>query len=155
MRALDGKSAAELPLFDQPHPPARTGAETKLPTMPLGEHVIQDYRSLGLSLKAHPVAFLREQLDDRAGVTPNAHLSSVRDGRRVSVAGLVLVRQRGQGTTRFPDAGRRQGRRQHHFWERTFTATGPSSWEHGSFVSPANCSQDRMSSTSSRKGSRI
>ena len=61
--------------------------------MPLGEHVIHDYRSLGLSLKAHPLAFLRERLD-RIGVTPNARLASVPDGRRVSVAGLVLVRQR-------------------------------------------------------------
>ena len=69
--------------------------------MPLGEHVIHDYRSLGLSLKAHPVAFLRQRLD-RIGVTPNARLGSVRDGRRVSVAGLVLVRQRpGKGNAIF------------------------------------------------------
>ncbi|MGB3391221.1 MAG: OB-fold nucleic acid binding domain-containing protein, partial [Pseudaminobacter sp.] len=61
--------------------------------MPLGEHVIQDYRSLGLSLKAHPVSFLRERLD-AAGITPNWRLPNVPDGRRVCVAGLVLVRQR-------------------------------------------------------------
>ncbi|TIX69300.1 MAG: hypothetical protein E5V21_28025, partial [Mesorhizobium sp.] len=66
---------------------------TRLPTMPLGEHVIHDYRSLGLSLKAHPLAFLRQRLD-HSGVTPNARLGQVRDGKRVSVAGLVLVRQR-------------------------------------------------------------
>ena len=54
VRALDGKSAAEkLPLFDQPAIRLRElEPETKLPTMPLGEHVIHDYRSLGLSLKA-------------------------------------------------------------------------------------------------------
>jgi error-prone DNA polymerase len=69
--------------------------------MPLGEHVIHDYRSLGLSLKAHPVSFLRQRLD-RAGITPNAHLPLVPDGRRVSVAGLVLVRQRpGKGNAIF------------------------------------------------------
>ncbi len=73
----------------------------KLPRMPLGEHVIHDYRSLGLSLKAHPLAFLRERLD-RIGVTPNARLTSVPDGSRVSVAGLVLVRQRpGKGNAIF------------------------------------------------------
>ncbi|MDX8462793.1 error-prone DNA polymerase [Mesorhizobium humile] len=103
VRALDGKSAAEkLPLFDQPSLNLRElEPETKLPKMPLGEHVVHDYRSLGLSLKEHPVAFLRERLD-RAGVTPNARLPSVRDGRRVSVAGLVLVRQRpGKGNAIF------------------------------------------------------
>ncbi|MEO5759678.1 MAG: error-prone DNA polymerase, partial [Mesorhizobium sp.] len=103
VRALDRKSAAEtLPLFEQPGIRLRElEPETRLPKMPLGEHVIHDYRSLGLSLKAHPVAFLRERLD-RAGVTPNAKLPSVRDGRRVSVAGLVLVRQRpGKGNAIF------------------------------------------------------
>ncbi|TPJ72639.1 error-prone DNA polymerase [Mesorhizobium sp. B2-6-2] len=103
VRALDGKSAAEkLPLFDQPSLGLRElEPETKLPKMPLGEHVVHDYRSLGLSLKEHPVAFLRERLD-RAGVTPNARLPSVRDGRHVSVAGLVLVRQRpGKGNAIF------------------------------------------------------
>ncbi|WFP77080.1 error-prone DNA polymerase [Mesorhizobium sp. WSM4906] len=103
VRALDGRSAAEkLPLFDQPMLRLRElEPETKLPKMPLGEHVVHDYRSLGLSLKEHPVAFLRERLT-RAGITPNAHLPSVRDGRRVSVAGLVLVRQRpGKGNAIF------------------------------------------------------
>ena len=61
--------------------------------MPVGEHVIHDYRSLGFSLKAHPVAFLRAPLE-RSGVTPNARLIAVPNGRRVTVAGLVLVRQR-------------------------------------------------------------
>ncbi|MEJ6785271.1 error-prone DNA polymerase [Aminobacter sp. Piv2-1] len=103
VRALDGKSAAEmLPLFDRPDVQlADNEPETQLPRMPLGEHVIHDYRSLGLSLKAHPVAFLRHHLD-RAGITPNARLGSVPGGRRVSVAGLVLVRQRpGKGNAIF------------------------------------------------------
>ena len=103
VRALDGKSAAEkLPLFDRPAIRLRDNEpETKLPTMPQGEHVIHDYRSLGLSLKAHPVSFLRQRLD-RCGVTPNARLTSVRDGKRVCVAGLVLVRQRpGKGNAIF------------------------------------------------------
>jgi len=103
VKALDGQSAAEmLPLFSLPgqtlpdlEPP------TRLPAMPAGEHVIHDYRSLGLSLKKHPVAFLRDQLD-AAGVTPNGKLSGMPNGSRVSVAGLVLVRQRpGKGNAIF------------------------------------------------------
>lgn len=103
VRALDGRSAAEmLPLFDRADVQlVDNEPETQLPRMPLGEHVIHDYRSLGLSLKAHPVAFLRHHLD-RAGITPNARLGDVPDGRRVSVAGLVLVRQRpGKGNAIF------------------------------------------------------
>ncbi|KAA3451344.1 error-prone DNA polymerase [Mesorhizobium sp. SARCC-RB16n] len=127
VRALDGKSAAEkLPLFDQPALNLRElEPETKLPKMPLGEHVIHDYRSLGLSLKAHPVAFLRERLE-RAGVTPNASLPSVRDGRRVSVAGLVLVRQRpGKGNAIFLTLEDDKAVANVIFWERTFTRFRP------------------------------
>jgi error-prone DNA polymerase len=95
VKALDGKSAAEkLPLFDRPQSRLRDREpRAALPLMPPGEHVIHDYRALGLSLKSHPVAFLRRRLD-RIGITPNAGLDAVPDGRRVSVAGLVLVRQR-------------------------------------------------------------
>ncbi|MDW6021986.1 error-prone DNA polymerase [Mesorhizobium sp. BAC0120] len=103
VKALDGKNAAEsLPLFDQPKSRLRDHEpRTELPIMPLGEHVIHDYRSLGLSLKAHPIAFLRPRLD-RIGITPNARLAQVPDGKRVSVAGLVLVRQRpGKGNAIF------------------------------------------------------
>ncbi|WP_027059319.1 error-prone DNA polymerase [Mesorhizobium loti] len=127
VRALGAKSAAEkLPLFDQPALRLRElEPQTKLPKMPLGEHVIHDYRSLGLSLKAHPVAFLRERLD-RAGVTPNANLPSVRDGRRVSVAGLVLVRQRpGKGNAIFLTLEDDKAVANVIFWERTFTRFRP------------------------------
>ncbi|TPM27894.1 error-prone DNA polymerase [Mesorhizobium sp. B2-3-4] len=127
VRALDARSAAEkLPLFDQPALRLRElEPETKLPTMPLGEHVIHDYRSLGLSLKAHPVAFLRERLD-RAGVIPNASLPSVRDGRRVSVAGLVLVRQRpGKGNAIFLTLEDDKAVANVIFWERTFARFRP------------------------------
>ena len=95
VRALDGHTAAErLPLFDRPDVRLRDNEPaTSLPAMPLGEHVIHDYRLLRLSLKAHPVSFLRAGLD-RDGITPNALLPGIPNGRRVSVAGLVLVRQR-------------------------------------------------------------
>jgi error-prone DNA polymerase len=68
-------------------------ADFTLPSMPLGEHIVEDYRHLHLSLKAHPVSFLRDQLNSRK-VTPNDDLHLARPGRTVQVAGLVLVRQR-------------------------------------------------------------
>ncbi len=69
-----------------------TEPEAKLPPMPLGQHVVEDYRHLSLSLKAHPVAFLRAQLAKRGAI--RAEELGTRALGRVSVAGLVLVRQR-------------------------------------------------------------
>lgn len=68
-------------------------AKVSLPEMPAGEHVLNDYRSLSLSLKAHPVSFLRTRLD-RLGIVPSRDLERFSNGSVVSVAGLVLVRQR-------------------------------------------------------------
>jgi error-prone DNA polymerase len=64
-----------------------------LPLMTPAEHVIQDYAATALSLKAHPVSFLREQLK-MLGVTETARLPSLKDGDPIKVAGLVTVRQR-------------------------------------------------------------
>ncbi len=61
--------------------------------MPLGEHVVEDYRTLRLSLKAHPVSFLRDRLAARR-VVAAATLAGRPANRPVRVAGLVLVRQR-------------------------------------------------------------
>ena len=94
-RALDRKQAAEgLPLFDRPEVrlPDRE-PKTKLPVMPLSEHVIRDYRAQSFSLKAHPLAFLRAELA-REDIVPNGELDKVRNGRRITVAGVVLIRQR-------------------------------------------------------------
>jgi error-prone DNA polymerase len=92
-RAL--KAAPDLPLFA--HAEARDeGAEgepAQLPAMPLSEHVVNDYQTIRLSLKAHPMRFLREHYAARKFVTAD-RLSSIRDGRRLSIAGLVLIRQR-------------------------------------------------------------
>src|ERR1700674_1560152 len=68
-------------------------AEVALPQMRLGEEVVEDYRSLELSLKAHPVSFLRVDLE-RRGILRHENLAAIRSGRVVTVAGLVLVRQR-------------------------------------------------------------
>src|SRR5438270_6997587 len=67
--------------------------DVDLPPMPPGQQVVEDYRHLHLSLKAHPVSFLRADLD-RRGILPTARLAALGSGPRVTVAGLVLVRQR-------------------------------------------------------------
>jgi len=95
VKALNEASAVErLPLFDG------AGCEdlqvepaVALPEMPAGEHVIHDYRTLTLSLKAHPVSFMRQDFA-RMGITCNRDLAKAPAGKRVTVAGVVLVRQR-------------------------------------------------------------
>ncbi len=69
-------------------------ADAHLPPMPPGEEVVEDYRFLSLSLKGHPVSFLRSRL--APNILPCGRLSLMPDGdgRRVTVAGLVLLRQR-------------------------------------------------------------
>jgi error-prone DNA polymerase len=64
-----------------------------LPAMPPGQQVVEDYRHLHLSLKAHPVSFLRAEFEAR-GILRHARLAQLPSGRRVAVGGLVLVRQR-------------------------------------------------------------
>jgi error-prone DNA polymerase len=83
-----------LPLFEHAQA-AETGTEPEvaLPVMPLSEHVVNDYRTLRLSLKAHPMSFLRARIASE-DICSCRDLKSSRDGARVSVAGLVLVRQR-------------------------------------------------------------
>ncbi len=83
-----------LPLFDHADA-AEAGAEQEvtLPMMPLSEHVVNDYRTLRLSLKAHPMSFLRARVA-AARIASCADLRALRDGAQVSVAGVVLVRQR-------------------------------------------------------------
>jgi error-prone DNA polymerase len=83
----------DLPLFAQSRPARDREPDAKLPPMPLGAHVVEDYRRLSLSLKAHPVAFMRARLAAR-GVKRSDALAQVKSGERVVVAGLVLVRQR-------------------------------------------------------------
>ena len=83
-----------LPLFDHAQA-AEAGTEphVTLPIMPLSEHVVNDYRTLRLSLKAHPMSFLRAPIASE-GILSCADLKRTRDGARVSIAGVVLVRQR-------------------------------------------------------------
>jgi error-prone DNA polymerase len=64
-----------------------------LPTMTSEEEVFADYRTAGLSLRAHPLSFHRDTLDG-LHVTTAAQLSRLPHRRPVTVAGLVLLRQR-------------------------------------------------------------
>jgi len=82
----------DLPLFARVTMP-ELEPDAHLPPMPPGEQVIEDYRHLHLSLKAHPVSFLRADLD-RRGILPHERLAETPSGARVTIAGLVLVRQR-------------------------------------------------------------
>ncbi|MGE8940856.1 error-prone DNA polymerase [Leptospira interrogans] len=92
MRALT--AAKPLPLFAWSEA-REAGAEpsVNLPEMPLSEHVLNDYQTLRLSLKAHPMSFLRDKFTAER-VLSCAQLRGLKDGAWVSVAGVVLVRQR-------------------------------------------------------------
>jgi error-prone DNA polymerase len=92
----------QLPLFAFADA-AELGAEpdAQLPIMPLSEEVVADYQMLRLSLKAHPMQFLRERFT-REGVLSCADTNAAPDGRRVACAGIVLIRQRpGKGNAVF------------------------------------------------------
>ncbi|AQU88923.1 hypothetical protein B0W47_06545 [Komagataeibacter nataicola] len=66
-----------------------------MPLQPMrdGAEVVRDYNRLGLSLRDHPLTFLREDLQAR-GIMSCRKALSAKDGKRLAVAGLVLVRQR-------------------------------------------------------------
>jgi error-prone DNA polymerase len=96
VRAL---GAAPLPLFaaadaregqwaPEGHEPA-----VRLTPLKEGREVVEDYRSVQLSLRAHPLTFLRPELDAR-GAVACADLQNIKDGRKVKLAGIVLIRQR-------------------------------------------------------------
>jgi error-prone DNA polymerase len=92
-RAL--RQAPDLPLFafaDASDEGAES-APAKLPAMPLAEHVISDYQTVRLSLKAHPMHFLRAHYAARKFVTAD-QLKDLKDGTRLAIAGVVLIRQR-------------------------------------------------------------
>ncbi|WP_095011126.1 error-prone DNA polymerase [Tsuneonella mangrovi] len=84
-----------LPLFA--HAAAREeGAEITpiaLPRMPLSEEVVADYQTTRISLKAHPLAFLRASLAER-GFVRACDLRARKYRSMVQVAGVVLIRQR-------------------------------------------------------------
>ncbi|MEZ6011594.1 MAG: error-prone DNA polymerase [Hyphomonas sp.] len=68
-------------------------ADVTLPEIPPSEHVLQDYQTARVSLKGHPMQFLRS-VHARRGILPTAEAVRQPNGRRVKTSGLVLVRQR-------------------------------------------------------------
>jgi error-prone DNA polymerase len=87
----------ELPMFEQAAAPDHEiDKVVKLPEVSAVRKVVHDYASMHLSLKAHPMSFLRDELDAMR-VTPAVELKDEgkwRQGSWINVAGLVLVRQR-------------------------------------------------------------
>ena len=76
--------------------PAQTAIEEGIPMLRApreGEDIVADYRSLGLSLRRHPLALLRGKLNER-GVIPTQELWERPNGQVVTTAGLVITRQR-------------------------------------------------------------
>jgi error-prone DNA polymerase len=97
-----GLGAAPLPLFAAADA-REEGREPAVALAPLkeGREVFEDYRTVQLSLRAHPLSFLRGELDRRR-ITRCADLLRLRDGARATVAGIVLIRQKpGQGNVTF------------------------------------------------------
>ncbi|WP_321326947.1 error-prone DNA polymerase [uncultured Parasphingorhabdus sp.] len=91
-----------LPLFEAAQA-KELGQEqdARLPAMTKGEHVVADYQSVRLSLKGHPMEFLRERLRE-VGVLSCAELAQAKNGSQAKVAGVVLIRQRpGKGNAVF------------------------------------------------------
>jgi error-prone DNA polymerase len=110
-----------LPLF-APRAAPEQGREqiAPLPKMPLSEHVLADYQTMRLSLKAYPTQFLRPRFDAEA-VTTCKGVGVLKDGAPVRCAGVVLVRQRpGEGTTCFITLSDETGICNVVVWERIF-----------------------------------
>ncbi len=87
------ETAEELPLFAAAAAAADGETAVHLPAESAGEAVANDYTALRLSLKHHPLALLRPAMDS-FGVARNGTLVERANGAAVTVAGLVLVRQR-------------------------------------------------------------
>jgi error-prone DNA polymerase len=96
---FDGKEDRKVKIGEQAEPRDNLKFETcdlkspLLPPMSAAEEVLADYRAAGLSLRAHPMQFLRQRLSQH-GVGTAKSLAELPNGRPVRVAGIVLVRQR-------------------------------------------------------------
>jgi error-prone DNA polymerase len=114
-----GLGEAPLPLFAAVEDRSRE-PEVALARMADGREVVEDYGAVSLSLRAHPLAFLRPELE-RRGIRPCADLDRIRDGARVEMAGLVLIRQRpGKGNVTFITLEDESGIANVILWQRRF-----------------------------------
>jgi error-prone DNA polymerase len=91
--AVRGFSDAPLPLLDDPAKVRDLEPVVTLPSLTLGEQVVDDYAAISMSLRSHPLALLRPRFADR-GVSPTKVLSDSKNDDLLTLAGLVLVRQR-------------------------------------------------------------
>src|SRR5690606_30400361 len=86
--------APSLPLFAAADAAELAGEpDVGLPALSLSQHVVTDYQTTRLSLKAHPLVFLREHYRSQ-GIRSCAETAALADGSRAKTAGVVLVRQR-------------------------------------------------------------
>jgi error-prone DNA polymerase len=92
---VKGLGEAPLPLFAAADERMAEVIEPEVQLTPMtqGREVVEDYRAIQLSLRAHPVAFLRPELD-RRGLVQCASLKQIKDGRKATVAGIILIRQK-------------------------------------------------------------
>ncbi|PAU96899.1 error-prone DNA polymerase [Paracoccus salipaludis] len=90
---IKGLGETELPLFAAAAAREAEEPAVALRPMPRGREVVEDYSRTGLSLRDHPVAFLRGDLHKR-GIIPCSEAMNARNGRWIETAGIVLVRQR-------------------------------------------------------------
>ena len=81
----------DQPLFD--HLDHEDDLTLGLPEMPVEQQVVEDYRTVGLSLKAHPVSFHRDHLE-KLNIVPTHELELKKNNQYVRVAGLIILRQR-------------------------------------------------------------
>jgi error-prone DNA polymerase len=93
-----GLADATLPLFaaadrGRMPEPEIVEAPVSLAAMREGQQVVEDYRSTGLSLRRHPLSFLRQDLASMGMITCG-DLATTRDYKRIYLAGMVLVRQK-------------------------------------------------------------
>ncbi|MDT9599206.1 error-prone DNA polymerase [Sphingosinicella rhizophila] len=116
-----GLGEAPLPLFAAGGEGDRERKVT-LDPMTDGREVVEDYRSVQLSLRAHPLAFLRPELERRKMVAC-ADLRTIKEGRKVRLAGIILVRQRpGAGNVTFITIEDETGVANIILWQRKFEA---------------------------------
>ena len=112
-----GLGHTDLPLFKAV---ADREPAVQLRRMTEGREVVEDYRAIQLSLRTHPLAFLRPELERRR-IVPAARLAALKDGARVRVAGIILVRQRpGKGNVCFMTIEDEPGIANALVWQRDF-----------------------------------
>ncbi|TAJ97215.1 MAG: error-prone DNA polymerase [Reyranella sp.] len=91
--AVRGFSDGQLPLLDMRQGVCDQEPAVTLPALTLGEQVVDDYGSFSMSLRSHPMELLRATFAQR-GISSSEALKTSRNGQFMTLAGLVLVRQR-------------------------------------------------------------